>query len=195
MNAAIEVILLLFLVVVAIAALRTRDLVAGSFLLGGYSYLLCLTWTEVGAVDVALTEAAVGAGISTALLIATIHRTRRFAEPELDGTEMLRRRHRRAQLAALVAVALAGAMLLFGVAYFPVYGDATTPAATYVSDYYTERTFVDSGVPNIVTAVLADYRGYDTMFETVVIFAAGLAVATLLRRPHRSGSPRPEKPA
>ena len=65
---------------------------------------------------------------------------------------------------------------------FPFWGDPTTPASIYLSPYYIEKAIEDTSVPNIVTAVLADYRGYDTMFETTVIFAAGLACFFLLRR-------------
>ena len=50
-----------------------------------------------------------------------------------------------------------------------------------MSPYYIEHSVEDTAVPNIVTAVLADYRGYDTMFETSVIFAAGIACLFLLR--------------
>jgi multicomponent Na+:H+ antiporter subunit B len=65
---------------------------------------------------------------------------------------------------------------------FPSWGDPRSPASTHVSSYYIENTLEDTSVPNIVTAVLADYRGYDTMFETIVIFTAGIACFFLLRR-------------
>jgi uncharacterized MnhB-related membrane protein len=72
-----DVILLVFLVVTAVLALRLRDLLSAAMTLGMYSLLMCLLWAEMGAVDVAFTEAAVGAGLSTVFLIATILRTTR----------------------------------------------------------------------------------------------------------------------
>ena len=66
---------------------------------------------------------------------------------------------------------------------FPDFGDADSPAATHLSPYFIQHTMDDTSVPNIVTSVLADYRGYDTMFETTVILTAGLACFFLLRLP------------
>lgn len=76
--------------------------------------------------------------------------------------------------------------LLFSISFdFPDLGDPQSPASTHVSPYYIEHTLSDTSVPNIVTAILADYRGYDTLFETAVIFSAGLACFFLLRIPER----------
>jgi multicomponent Na+:H+ antiporter subunit B len=78
--------------------------------------------------------------------------------------------------------ALAGLLLIFSAVEFPRWGDPQQPASTHVSPRYIEKTIPETGVPNAVTSVLADYRGYDTMFETCVIFTAGVAVMLLLRR-------------
>ncbi len=80
-------------------------------------------------------------------------------------------------------------LLVYGSLSFPLWGDPMAPAATYVSSYYIEHTLSDTSVPNVVTAVLADYRGYDTMFETIVIFTAGLACLLLLKRFHKKPPP------
>lgn len=72
-------------------------------------------------------------------------------------------------------------MLLVGTTDFPDWGDPRSPASMHVSPYYIEKSLKDTSVPNIVTAVLADYRGFDTMFETTVIFSAGIACFFLLR--------------
>jgi len=82
---------------------------------------------------------------------------------------------------AAIVVLLFGALLFYGTIDFPPWGDPTAPASTHVSPRYIERTLEETSVPNIVTAVLADYRGYDTMFETIVIFTAGVACLFLLR--------------
>lgn len=73
----LDFILLVIVVICAIAAISVKDLLSSAILLGAYSFLLCLLWTEMGAVDVAFTEAAVGAGISTAFFIGAIYRTSR----------------------------------------------------------------------------------------------------------------------
>jgi len=80
-----------------------------------------------------------------------------------------------------VVVCLVGGLLLYGTADFPDWGDPDSPASTHLSDIYIEHAFEQTQVPNIVTAILADYRGFDTMFETAVIFCAGLACFLLLR--------------
>ena len=88
----------------------------------------------------------------------------------------------------LIAVIVFGG-LLFSISFeLPDLGDAQSPASTHVSPYYIEHTLEDTSVPNIVTAILADYRGYDTLFETAVIFSAGLACFFLLRVSERKGS-------
>ncbi len=81
----------------------------------------------------------------------------------------------------LILILLLGGLLFYGALDFPSWGDPASPASTHLSPYYIEHTMEDTSVPNIVTSVLADYRGYDTMFETIVIFAAGIACVFLLR--------------
>ena len=81
----------------------------------------------------------------------------------------------------LFSVIALGALLLYASQDFPSWGTADTPAnQSTLSEYYITNTWDDTLVPNIVTAVLADYRGYDTMFETVVVFTAGLAIFLIL---------------
>lgn len=87
------------------------------------------------------------------------------------------------KILALIAVALTGWLLMSAVSDFPDWGDPHSPANSYrLSQGYITETFPETSVPNMVTAVLADYRGYDTMFETVVIFTAGIAIIAILRR-------------
>jgi len=81
----------------------------------------------------------------------------------------------------LILVVILGSVLVYGSLEFPPWGDPMSPACCHVSPYYIEKALEDTAVPNLVTAVLADYRGYDTMFETIVIFTAGIACIFLLR--------------
>ncbi|MEN8256307.1 MAG: hydrogen gas-evolving membrane-bound hydrogenase subunit E [Thermodesulfobacteriota bacterium] len=100
--------------------------------------------------------------------------------------------------AALIIIAMLGILLLRAAEDLPDWGDPQSPASTHLSDYYLEKSYDETSVPNIVTSVLADYRGYDTMFETVVIFCAGITVLIVLRRTRRkkakSFQPRPDRP-
>lgn len=84
---------------------------------------------------------------------------------------------------ALVVAVLTGALLLYAATDFPMWGDPESPAsASPISKHFIAKTGVDTEVPNMVTAVLADYRGFDTMFETIVIFIAGMAIIAILKR-------------
>ena len=83
---------------------------------------------------------------------------------------------------SLVPVLAVGGLLLFAAKDFPEWGDPQSPASSSpVSSHFINNTGVDTEVPNMVTAVLADYRGFDTMFETVVVFIAGVAVIAILK--------------
>lgn len=138
-----------------------------------YSFLIATVMLVLDAVDVAMTEAAVGAGISTVLLLATLHLTKsREIKPP-----------RNVAVPLFVAVVTAG-VLVFGTADLPPFGDETTPPQAMGPDYI-ERTEEDIHIPNVVTAVLASYRGFDTLGEVVVVFTAGIAVLILLRRRRR----------
>ena len=73
----LDFIILFFAVIAATAAVTVRDLLSATVLLSAFSFLMCLLWTEMGGVDVAFTEAAVGAGVSTAFFVAAIYNTTR----------------------------------------------------------------------------------------------------------------------
>lgn len=85
------------------------------------------------------------------------------------------------KITGLILFVLMGGLLFYGALDFPVWGDPLSPASSHLSPYYIEHTMADTKVPNIVTSVLADYRGYDTMFETIVIFTAGIVCIFLLK--------------
>lgn len=85
------------------------------------------------------------------------------------------------KIIGFIIVCLTGSLLIYGTMDFPAWGDPNSPASTHLSNHYIEKAIEETEVPNLVTAVLADYRGYDTMFETAVIFCAGLACFILLR--------------
>ncbi|NIA20116.1 MAG: hypothetical protein GWP07_06780 [Xanthomonadaceae bacterium] len=82
----------------------------------------------------------------------------------------------------LALIIIAGSLLIYGTQDMPNWGDPQSPASTHVSPYYIQHSMVDTETPNIVSSVLADYRGYDTMGETTVIFTASIVCFLLLRR-------------
>ncbi len=86
---------------------------------------------------------------------------------------------------AFIAIIITAFLLIYGIEDFPKWADPNQPSSLHVSPRYIEKTVEETAVPNIVTAVLADYRSYDTLFETVVIFIAGIAVMLILRRPKK----------
>lgn len=85
------------------------------------------------------------------------------------------------KIIGLIIALSTGVLLIGATGDFPGWADPTSPASTHLSPHFIEKTMEETSVPNIVTAVLADYRGYDTMYETAVIFTAGLACFILLR--------------
>lgn len=149
--------------------MRIRNLVSVVILLGLYSLLMASVWVVLDAVDVAFTEAAVGAGISTILLLAAV---------VLTGRE--EKAPRRRPFTALLIVTATGAALLYATADMPPFGAADNPIHGHVAPRYINDSPKEIGIPNMVTSVLASYRGYDTLGETTVIFTAGIGVLALL---------------
>jgi multicomponent Na+:H+ antiporter subunit B len=162
--------LLVLLVVVALAIVRMRSLFGIVMLQGVYSLVSAAWFVSLDAVDVAFTEAAVGAGVSTVLMLAAMLLADRKSTPV----------PMRRQFGALAVVFLAGAAMLYAVGDMPAFGDVNSPANSYVGTDFLPKTAEEVQIPNVVTAVLASYRGYDTFGEVVVIFSAGLGVLLLL---------------
>ena len=158
-----------------VAIIVQRNLFAVVVLSGIYSFLMATVLVALDAVDVAMTEASVGAGISTVLLLGALY---------LVGAEETKPMHR-PWLPLGIAV-VTGGMLVYGTLGLPPFSDPNAPIHTHVAKRYIEEGVRETGVPNIVTAVLASYRGYDTLGETTVVFTAGAGVIALLRRRRRS---------
>jgi len=173
MIVGLDLAVFLILIVTAVLALRTKDLLTAVALLSGYSLFLAVLFTGLLALDVAIVEATLGAGLSGVLFIVAILATTR----RTTG-----RRPRRAQLVALPAVGSFLALMLFASSGLPDRGALDSPSQTGVSTYYVERSVADTRTPNVVTAVLADYRSQDTLGETIVILTAALSAALILLR-------------
>ena len=173
MTFSFEIPLLILLVITAAGATLVRDLVSAVFLLGSYSFFLALAWAWLGAVDVAFVEAVVGAGLATVFFLLTLFGT----TPEDAHIQ-----RETFSWPALLGLPLLGFLLLYAASDLPEFGDPASPASRHVSPVYLENSVQDMQTPNVVTAVLMDYRAFDTLIETVVIFTSGIACALLLRR-------------
>ena len=174
----VNIILLAMLAVTAIAAVRLRDLFAVAMMFGIYSLLAAVMFVLLDAVDVAFTEAAVGVGISTVLMLGTIGLVGRYERGSV-----------RSSLLPLAVVVATGATLIYGTLDMPHFGDPTAPVHQHVAPVYITESPQQTGIPNVVTSILASYRGYDTLGELAVIFTAGVGVLALLglRRRKRPG--------
>jgi multicomponent Na+:H+ antiporter subunit B len=191
MGVFIDFALLALLAVTAIAVVRTTKLFAAVMLFGIFSLLSAGLFTVMDAVDVAFTEAAVGAGISTVLFLATLALVgSKVKTPQLRITEISTKVPARRPLFPLIVVIITGGILIYGTLDMPPYGDPANPIHQHVAPEYLEGSKDEIGIPNVVTSVLAAYRGYDTLGETTVVFTAAVGVMILLsamRRKDRYG--------
>ena len=167
--------LVAFVVATALATAFLRDVLAAIIIFAAYSLGMALLYTFLLAPDVALTEAVIGAGVTTVLLLLTIAKTVR---PTDDRT--LERPDPRALLAC-GALAVVFGLTLPGL---PAVGDPNAPIISYeaVTGHYLTASYKETGVKNTVTAVLAAYRGFDTLGEAVVVYAAGVGLLVVLDR-------------
>jgi multicomponent Na+:H+ antiporter subunit B len=170
----IEVVLLVFILVTALSTALLRDVLASVIAFAAYSLGVSILWVVLQAPDVGLTEAAVGAGVMTILfLLALANTTRPPAESAIES------------VSPKTALAVVAFVLVMG-ATIPALPAVGSPDGAVVSgnvtDYYIQNAYSETGVHNAVTAVLASYRGLDTLGEAVVVFAAGVAALAVLRR-------------
>jgi multicomponent Na+:H+ antiporter subunit B len=200
---AVDLILLTLVCVTGVAIIQVRSLFSATMLASLYSLLMALTWTNMHALDVAFTEAAVGAGISTVLLLGALAHVGRHSKGD-------KRPHGLALLICLIT----GGALVWGTLDMPHFGEPDAPIHTLrvpkqfgqtvgklpgrpplltdaAPDHPPPTPLDDFGghIPNTVTSFLAAYRGYDTMYETTVIFTAGASLVLMLRRRRREDDP------
>ena len=193
MNFPVEPLFFILLIIVGVLVARLRNLYAAAMLTGIFSVLSAGLFTLMDAVDVAFTEAAVGAGISTVLILATLSLTSHEENQQAP------------RILPFGVVIIVGMLLVWGTIDMKPYGDASAPIHTHLAKQFKDKEFKalkyyeaehnktlkeedkhtgqhseGIGLPNLVTSILASYRGYDTMGETGVIFAAGVGVVLLL---------------
>ncbi len=169
MTVLFGVFLLTLLVITAIAIVRTQHLFVAVILMGVFSLLMAANFFLLDAADVALTEAAIGAGISTVLFLGALALT-----GEHERTNHTNR------VLALGVVAVVALLVIYATFDKPRFGDPEAPVHQHVAPWYLEQTPKLIDIPNVVTAVLGSFRGYDTIGEVFVVFTAGIGVMFLL---------------
>jgi multicomponent Na+:H+ antiporter subunit B len=157
---------------------RSRNLFSVVVLSGIYSFLMAVVLVAMDAVDVAMTEASVGAGISTVLFLGAMY---------LCKSEETKPLHK--PWLPLGVSVVVGGLLVYGTLGLPEFSDANAPIHNHVVPRYLNDIKKEVDLPNVVTAVLASYRGYDTLGETTVVFTAGAGVIALLRRKRKGSKP------
>lgn len=209
----VDIALLIVVLILGIAAIEVRSLFAACILSGIYSLMMAMVYANLHAMDVSYTEAAVGAGISTVLILGALSHVGRLEKvPKV-----------KVDLRGLAVVFITGAFLIYGTLDMPAFGDPKAPVHTHRAAQLIEQRVgkpsldpqyhqqgvsaqaslshdshdaqdehgpiiqddFEGHVPNMVTSVLATYRGFDTMFETHVILIAGISMLLLLRREPR----------
>ena len=175
-------VLLTLMAVATTVIIVQRNLFAVVILFGIYSFLMATVLVALDAVDVGMTEASVGAGISTVLFLGVLYLVR---------AEEMKPLHR--PLIPLAFALATGFVLVYGTLGLPAFSDPNAPMHRHVAPRYINEGLRETGVPNLVTAVLASYRGYDTLGETMVVFTAGAGVIVLLRRARRRGREERDK--
>ncbi len=180
MDSLLLILLLLPLVVLVISLLFTKDMMSVVFITSVISVLLSLIYILLDAVDVAFTEIAVGAGVSTILFLAMVKITKSYSidNPNFNITYSKRSF---GGVIFLLLVVVVGVLLFDGLGFAPIFGDAYSPANSHnIYTVYTHDSYNTFQVLNAVTMVLGSFRGYDTLGETVVILIAALGVYTVL---------------
>lgn len=185
----IEAVVVLFLIVMTIAIICDADLFACAIIFCAFSFSAVLTYLYFGSPDVAFTEAVIGA-MSTVFYAVALKKVDRFAKTRVrkqydDKGNLLKEKnaknlHLPNKVVTLLIIGLLAGVFCGGTAYLPEIGDPNSAPNAHISNYYIEHSKEDTAAENIVSGTLADYRGYDTMFETSVMFVSGLVVTLIL---------------
>jgi multicomponent Na+:H+ antiporter subunit B len=169
--------LLTLLVLTAVAVVRTENLFVAVMLMAIFSLLMAANFFILDAADVALTEAAVGAGVTTVIFLGALALTAEREQSRSVGRWL-----------GLGVVTVTVLVLIYATFDKPRLGDPNAPVHQHVAPWYLEQTPELIGIPNVVTAVLGSFRGYDTLGEVFVVLAACIGVLFIL-----SAAPPPER--
>lgn len=176
-------VLILLMVVAAILVVEAPNLLFSVVSVGAVGFLGAIAFLFLGAPDVAIVQI----GIESITLVILIRAT--------IGRDVVPARRRAGLIAVVATVTLLGALGLFGIrafSEFPELGQSVMQRfAEAPSNTYLQESLTATGAPNVVTAVLLDFRAYDTLGEATVLFCAVLGALTVLRRNARLSRPKP----
>lgn len=170
-----EILLLICAIIMILTCLRlvlSKTLLSSIILMSVFSLLIGICYLFLDAPDVAMTETALGACLSSCVLLNLV----KIVGEEVEDTKKIR-----VVLASIICLVFLAALVWAGLD-LPQFGDPDSPLQQHVTKYYVENTRHDIGIPSMVAAVLASYRGFDTLGETTVILVAGLGVILILNR-------------
>ncbi len=168
--------LLSLLVITAVAIVRTENLFVAVMLTSIFSLLMAANFFILDAADVALTEAAVGAGVTTVIFLGALALTAEREKYARSGGRLV-----------LLVVGVLATLIIYATFDKPRLGDPDAPVHQHLAPWYLEKTPEYMDFPNVVTAVLSSFRGYDTLGEVFVVFAACIGVLFILGvRPEQS---------
>lgn len=186
-----RILLLIFLVLCALFVTFSKNLLVTVVIFMSYSLVMSIVWVLLESPDLAITEAAVGAGVTSVLFFITLKRISAIGKAhaveqdqttkEINARPGVRRFDRYYKgFAVILGVAIVVALLLTA-SNTPAFGDADNPYNNEVSERYLEKGLEETGAVNAVTGMILDYRAFDTFGESCVLFIAGACVLILLR--------------
>lgn len=185
MTSLLGIFTLTFVAIAAFATIQSRNLFVASLWFGIFSLMMASNFFILDAADVALTEAAVGAGVSTVLFMSALALTAEHEKPDATMRPL-----------PILALGLLSIVLLLVSLDHPQVGDPMAPVHQHIAPWYLQETPNLINIPNVVTAILASFRGYDTLGEVIVIFTAGIGVLSVLSfRPKAQAGGAPASPA
>lgn len=172
-----EILLLIVLILTASAVFFTKRNLTAIIIFTAFSLVMSIVWIIVKSPDLALIEAAVGAGVTSLLFFVAL-----YSVGELKKKESPKRKNSSSyNFLAIILIAIIVILLLVNVNYLPMYGEETNPSVNEVFNRYVESGVEETGSINLVAAVILDYRAFDTFGEAVMIFSALVSVIMLLK--------------
>jgi multicomponent Na+:H+ antiporter subunit B len=169
MSPWLDFVLFSILAATAVGVVVLRHLFAVVMLGGVFSLVTAGLFVVMDAPDVAFTEAAVGAGVVTVLMLGALTLTTRREKPGTSGVAI-----------PLAVSIITGLVLIYGTLDLPHFGAPDAPIHLYLAPEFLVVREPEIDIPNIVTAILASYRGFDTLGEVIVVFTAGIGVLLLI---------------
>ena len=178
--------MLFILVITALAVAFTKKNLTAIIIYTTFSLIMSILWIVIKAPDLAITEAAVGAGITSILMYVVLRNIKEIdffeGNPKKENVKTVKNKGNILYkvTSILLSVGII-AILLVTVSYLPTQGSADVPAVNEVFTRYVQDSVEETGALNTVASVILDYRAFDTFGEASMLFTATIAVVALIR--------------